>query len=319
MMPVLRSSRAISLVLAVLFVAPVYAKKPVDDAGLPFGNGFPSGFHYNLLFLAKKADFNCPPPQQDADGDESHGNVIFVPRASGEDITVLIESGKKGPKGAPDTDTLEVTDWCSESFPDDGETTGDPAAFRLPANDAGYAFYARITGKPGMNGEPSATFDPPELYYVEDEAGNDLVLLGLVTEDGVAAVNADGIVVHRTSTDPSKKGKGVQKATDISSLFEWSGEICYLQSDTDEYCLDDSGMSLCEQKSLCCTDADSDGVYEACRTLMDEMCLTGEALVTATCRTFASEWIFNIGDFVGTLWPITSTGAYNIQIRAYPL
>jgi hypothetical protein len=307
----------VSLASAALLALPVHAAKPVDHSGLPYGNGFPSGPHFNLNFLGKKDGFNCPPPEYDASGAQIFGNVVFMPRAGGV-INVLIESGRKGPRSAPDSTKLEVTDWCTESFPDDGEATGDPAKFQLPAHDAGYALYARITGKPGTDGGPSATFQPPELYYVEDEAGNDLVLLGLVTKDGVSTVAADG-TVYRTSTDTSKKGKGVQKATDISALFEWSGEICYLQSDTDGYCLDATETNLCVDRSICCVDENSDGIYESCVTLTDGTCPDSTQLVTATCRTFTDEWIFNVGDFVGALWPISSTGAYNIQIRAYPL
>ena len=34
-----------------------FAAKPVDDNGIPFGNGFPSCEHYNLIIHGKKADF----------------------------------------------------------------------------------------------------------------------------------------------------------------------------------------------------------------------------------------------------------------------
>jgi len=71
-----------------------------------------------------------------------------------------------------------VTDWCTESFPDAGAVTGDGAMFRLPANAGGYAVYARITGKPGGDGEPTVTFNQGEFTYVEDESGNDLILVG---------------------------------------------------------------------------------------------------------------------------------------------
>ena len=50
-----------------------------------------------------------------------------------------------------------------------GDTTR-PAC--LPANAGGYAVYARITVKPGDDGQPTVTFNEGEFAYVEDEAGN---------------------------------------------------------------------------------------------------------------------------------------------------
>ncbi len=152
------------LLMGLIFVAAApmtaQAAKPVDSAGVPFGNGFPSGAHFNLNMIGKKANFTCPAPEFDPDTNEQlYGNVIFIPREQGTDpINILVESGNKGPKGAVDTNTLEVPDWCTESFADSGGPgMGDPAIFRLPANGAGYAVYARITGKPG-DGDVSASF-----------------------------------------------------------------------------------------------------------------------------------------------------------------
>ena len=170
----------------------------------------------------------------------------------------------------------------------------------------------------------SADFEPLDLYYVEDELGNDLVLLGLVNKDGVSTVSADGTIeVHRSSS--SKKGNGVLKATDLTSLFQWSGDVCYLQSDTSAYCLVDT-VNVCSDRSLCCTDTDSNSVYESCTAApLEGGCAEtdefGNTLytVTASCREFQNEWIFNIGDYVGALWPVYSNGAYNINVRIYPM
>ena len=319
----------LSMILLLSFVLTAHAVKPVDDNGVPFGNGFPSGPHFNLNIIGKKDVFSCPPPEI-IDGEQVYGNVIFIPRDQGNDpITILMESGKKGPKGAQDTAVLEVTDWCTESFPDYNQNKGDSGVLRLPQNDKGYAVYARITGKPKQVGEPSVEISPG-LAYIEDESGNDLILLGLVDRSGTATFSSDGITMTRTSTDSSISGKGVQKATNLTSLFEWSGEVCYLQDDYDLYCADGE----CTPMDLCCVDETLDGVYENCDLLTD----VGEVIdgttiqcpafdpygfpyltVTAQCKSYQNEWVFNISDFVGYLWDLDSTGSYVIQIRFYPL
>jgi hypothetical protein len=244
-----------------------------------------------------------------------------------------MESGKKGPKGAQGITELQVTDWCTECFPDYGSNKGDGAVLRLPAHDRGYAVYARITGKPVKDGDPNVSITG-DLVYVEDEAGNDLILLGLVDRQGVSKFNSDGQVIFRTSTDTSKKGKGVQKASNITSLFEWTGEVCYVQDDPNLYCLNEFYEYICSSLDLCCVDDDGDGVYELCDLLTDVglidpndpgnlMCPLADALgspylpVTAECRSYDNEWVFNIADFVGYLWDIDTTGAYVIQIRFY--
>ncbi len=307
---------------------PVWGAKPVDSDGIPVGNGAPSGYHYNLVLLGKKAHFTCPQPESDELGNRVYSNVIFMPREQGTDlITILMESGAKGPKGKVDAATLEVIDWCTESFPDYGASVGDKAILRLPKAD-GYAVYARILGKPGKDGEPTSAHLAPDLYYVQDESGTDLVMLGLVDQDGTATFSSDGETIYRTSTDPSgRKGKGVKKFTDLTALFEWSGEVCYVQEDVSAFCNDDDGYYICSGLDLCCVAGEMDGVYDSCSLLttvgisVDDglVCPVGTDPVNAQCRTYENEWIFNIADFVGYLWNLDSTGAYNIQVRFYPV
>ena len=64
----------------------------------------------------------------------------------------------------------------------------------------GYAVCASITEKPDKYGEPTATI-APDLSYVEDEAGNDPILLGLVDRSGTATFSSDGIILNRASTE----------------------------------------------------------------------------------------------------------------------
>lgn len=324
---------------ALLAAAGANAAKPVDSTGVPFGNGFPSGPHFNLNMSAKQDHFTCPEPSFDELGDQEFGKVIFIPRVQGEDpITILMESGTKGPKGAPDTDTLEVTDWCTESFPDYGQASGDGAVLRLPYNANGYAVYGTLGGKPLKDGEPSVSISP-DLYYVEDEAGNDLILLGLVDSSGTATFSSDGTILYRTDPSGSTKGKGSRKATNLTGLFEYTGEICYVQTDPSAYCYDDLGNYTCTTQELCCADEDADGVYEACGLLADVGVLVDDGMggmtlacpsdptvdpylplgVSAACQSYENEFVFNIADFVGYLWNIDSTGAYLVRIRFYPI
>lgn len=186
-----------------------------------------------------------------------------MPQEPGSDaITILMESGKKGPKGNPEATTLEVTDPCTETF------DGGPASFRLPENGDGYAVYARVVGDPKQN--PQFDLTNPRLKYVMDESGNDLWLLGFVT-NGV--FDSDGEALP-SRYDSSKKGKGVQKAVDITSLFLWSGDVCYLEeNDLLEYCgwvdenvddVVDEGESNCSVWNYCCIDVDDNWDYEYC-------------------------------------------------------
>ncbi|MEN8131992.1 MAG: hypothetical protein ABFS45_17785 [Pseudomonadota bacterium] len=310
------------------------AAKPTDDQGLPFGNGFPSGPHHNLILNAKKTDFNCPPAEFDETGTQVFGNTIFFPREqNGDPINVLMESGSKGPKSAPATATLEVTDWCTESFPDDGTGKGDPAVLRLPANAGGYAVYGRLGGKPLDGGEPSVSIQP-DLFAVTDEAGNDLILLGLVDKNGTSTFSSDGATLYRTATDGST-GKGARKATNLTGLFEWTGEICYLQTDLDAYCYDALGNYTCSSMDLCCRDDTGpggvpDGIYEECGLLTDVGVLSDDGTTllcpadlsiatSAACQSYDNQWVFNIADFVDYMWSLDTTGAYHVQIRLYPL
>jgi len=343
-------------------IHPAYAGKPAspDNPAQYLGNGFPSGPHFNLLIHGKDATFSCPQPEYylqvtadgNGDGDigqlvticdiedtcvptdiQIFGNVINIPRIQGTDaITILMESGLKGPKSAPATIGLEVTDWCTESFPDDGSAApplGDSAVLRLQKNDLGYAVFARVQGKPGENGGP--TFNMiPSLNLVQDEAGNDLLLLGLVTPQGV--FNPDGLPINRY--DPTRSGKGVKSATDLSSLFQWAGDVCYLQADTDPYCIVNE-VNICTSRDLCCIDSNLDGLWDRCDLLTavgidpdldgnyvcpatDESGYTYTP-ITTVCRHYNPQWVFNIADFVNVLWDITQDGIYNVQIRFYPL
>ena len=215
-------------ILLALVVTPASATKPGEDVN---PNGFPSGEHYNLNIIGKKAGFTCPEQEYDELGDPIYGNVVFVPQ-NGEGIQILMQSGK-GKKAAA-IPTLQVKDPCS-TF------DGDGAVLQLPKNDAGYDVYARALATPTSNPDMTIT---PDLVAVEDEFGNDLMYLGLVTSNGFETPNV---------SFTRKKGNSV--GVNVTGLFEWTGDVCYF---SDDYC--DPVLGCDATMELCCTDADTDGI-----------------------------------------------------------
>ena len=149
---------------------------------------------------------------------------------------------------------LGVTDWCTQHFPNDGTTPasletagGDGAAFTLPANDFGYRVLARVMGRP-VEGD-AFQFLQPSITDLRDEFGNTLfddegysyLDFGTINPDG-SCTDANGddnpdCILKRSDSGPGKKGKkGVQKATELSALFQFSGDICYVNDTSCQYC-----------------------------------------------------------------------------------
>lgn len=333
--------KAILLTIGLVFLlsGTTLADKPQDV--IDKSNGFPSGEHYNLNIHGKKAEFNCPEQEYYLeitdcpvggctdyqigdlvetcpDGYECgetntpiYGNSIFVPE-DGQGIEIYMQSGKVGgnpKKAAPfPTDALWAIDPCA-GF------DGDGAVIQLPPGE--YDVYARALAKPTDDPDILIT---PELIGVEDEDGNDLVYLGLVTETGWA-----------TPTASFTRTKGKSKAIDITGLFEWSGTVCYLIYPGDP------GYTVEER---CCHDYDLDGIYDYCcevETIDDvyyivdgscagdtenalfndgEDCL--DNIIDVYCQSYTDEWVFNIGDFVNYLWNADNNGVKLLQVRFYP-
>jgi hypothetical protein len=154
------------------------AEKPMR-AEEYLGNGFPSGPHHNLILNGKKTDGSFTCPEEDREG----GNVIFMPRETSEPAgreQILIESGRKGPKSAPETTGLVVTDACTTGL------DGDAASFKLLADPEGYWVGAVVHGKPIVNGNPAdfhVLSSSLNLVEVIDADGTPvkLLTLGLIT------------------------------------------------------------------------------------------------------------------------------------------
>jgi hypothetical protein len=265
-----------------------FATKPGNEVN---PNGFPSGDHFNLNIHGKKDGFTPPAQEYDELGNPIYGNSIFVPE-HGEGIEIYMQSGT-GKKTAAVTE-LQVID--PTAFFD-----GDGAVLQLPNNANGYRVYARALAKP--TGDPSMTF-APSLSAAEDEWGNDLLYLGLVTDNGFET--ADGVTLTRT--------KGKSKAVEITGIFEWSGDVCYFTAPTADYTL----------TQTCCLDADLNQVYENCEdpAVAEDgtaACATeGYELLDVYCQSYLDEWVFNIADFVEYLWSTDNNGSKLVQIRFYP-
>ena len=267
-------------------------------------NGFPSGPHFNLNIIGKKGDYNCTPVVYDEGGLPVYGNVIFVPE-DGDGIQIVMTSGKKGGKGTQNfADELQVTDACA-GF------DGNPAVLQLPPNENGYRVYARALAKP-VGTDWTISYGGT-LFSAQDEFGNDLVDLGLITDNGVAST---GETVVRT--------KGKSTAKDITGLFLWSGTVCNI---------DWSGASL-ETRPLCWLD-NLDGTIEGSVVgLIDPTdsffaptgegtCAEGEGLhtqVPVICsEPYVESWIFNIADLVSSDWLVDNNGTKLVQLRFYPV
>jgi hypothetical protein len=299
------------VMMVVFFCGTAFAVKPGNDVN---PNGFPSGPHYNLNIISKKDTFQCPeqefylrivdtgqlvkecPDEPGIECEETdipiYGNVIFVPE-TGEGIEILMQSGSTKGKKAVEITDFQVIEPCT-GFP--GEE--DAAILQLPPNADGYDVYARALGKPTDN--PYMVISP-ELVAVEDDSGNDLIWLGLVTDSGFVT----------STTDPLVRTKGKSTAVEITGLFQWSGSVIYLD---ESYCADD-----CTTFTKCC-EVDEEGyfVYEECLEPDSGFCDEGYDLLVFWEKEYSDEWVFNIGDFVTYLWNLDNNKLKLLQVRFYP-
>lgn len=294
------------IILLIFMTGSSIATKPGEDVN---PNGFPSGFHYNLNIIGKKDTFTCPAYLCDYVLDpECTANVIYIPADNTDPVEILMESGNK----RSFITELNVTDWCTEPFDDDG------AVVQIPA--ATYNVYARALAKP--TDDPNIAILGNSLSYVTDEYNNNLYYLGSFSKEcGVTTPEIPECSFTRT--------KGKSKAINITPLFEYTGDICYF--DPTGYCdlsvIDPSDPSFCLSTQLCCTEVnigtvdDPILVYRDCETEdLSLGCSTDQIEVTAYCKDYSMNPIsvFSIGDFLGYLWSIDNNGLKLLQLRFYP-
>jgi hypothetical protein len=158
--------------------------------------------------------------------------------------------------------------------------------------------FARALGKPVGVDSISLT---PGLNIVEDENGNNLLYLGLVTNSG-----------FQSPGQPFSRIKGKSKAIEISNLFKWTGSICYFAIPEGAY----------DTQYVCC-DA-TDPVTAECTSYdyvdPGDICGDGSSPIPVYCVDYASDptWVFDIAEFVEYLWTTDNKGTKLLQVRFYP-
>lgn len=278
--------RAAALMSTLLFVFVVTAG--AAEPPPPNPNGFPSGGHYNLNLIGKKAGFDGCTVPLDAYNQPLYGNVVFVPEYGEGDIWLISGSGRKST-----VSTLQVTDPCVSAFDQDA------AEVQLPARADGYWVYARVLGKLDDNIWMQLT---PELLTVSNEYET-LVYLGLVTPNGF--VTADGKTLIRT--------KGKHPAVPLSELFAWQGSVCYAFDPAT------IGLTGYSPTPMCAKDTNADGNWDEIVPPVLGACPDASYTLTSLyCHYYDTEWVFNVADIVSYLWGVDNNGSKLVQIRFYP-
>ncbi|MEW6600682.1 MAG: hypothetical protein AB1499_06905 [Nitrospirota bacterium] len=190
---------------------------------------------------------------------------------------------------------------------------GAVSVLGLPQDAKAYAVYADAAGRPGEYGEAAVVL-VPDLLYVDDEYGNNLIFLG---------------VIDLQDTDSTGQSKSPEIVVDLTPVFEWTGDVCYVQPESDANC-----EGECLTIDLCCVDADMDFNFQRCDLMTDVGEISdGFAIqcpvydideiqyvpLSAQCNSYENERLFNIGELNGYLWESDAAGSRSIQVRLYPI
>jgi hypothetical protein len=298
---------AFSAAIFIIVSDPVRAAKPLDV--IPYSNGYPSGAHDNLNIHGKNAEYNC--------NSTEGGKSVFI--AEYGDSKIQYVTNKKS-----SVTELTVLDPCAEVFSDDGS----PAKVQIPYEPEGYYVLARVRAKPqnGSNdGDPSSIIMSPNLVK---EACNDtepanpdfpdytecsddpLLTLGLIVGNNVYEATDVGFV--RFDSSETTKGKGWAKATDITSLFTFTGWVF-------DSSLDTSGPDGIPDGVVDIYDvpSDMDGDLDIDQDDLELWLSQQEADGLATY--YENEWILNIADLVVTEQDLSNDGVKLLKVRLYPV
>ena len=279
-------------------VSPAMAAKPLPV--IEMSNGYPSGPHFNLNIHGTSS---C----QTSEG----GNSVFISEYG--DSTIQYVTNRKS-----SVTELIALDTCAEEF------DTDPAKVQIPYESEGYFVFARIKGKPN-NGqdalESSVILSPnlvtdacndtdpenPDFPTYAECPDDTLMALGLIVGQDVYEATDVGFVRFQ---DQDAKGKGKDKATDITSLFKYAGWVYDAILD-----LNGDGQITVDDVPY---DYDGDGLIDDVDfgIWQDEQVLLGWATYYADED---DQWIFNIADLVVTDQTVSNDGTKLLKIRFYPV
>lgn len=209
-----RTITCLIIAALVLIVTESQAGKPAKAISL--SNGFPSGFHFNLIILGKKNGFVCPSageyyPINPITLEPMTNNVVFIPQFTTKPVDIFLLSGKKG------FVEFNVTDWCAGISGSD-----DSAMVEIPTDPSGYDVYVRVNATTHENS--SIQFTPSLAETVDLNDGNGLIYVGALNSDGFVTTGEPQTFKKWEDGDTSK-GSRRTNASNITDMFLWTGYV----------------------------------------------------------------------------------------------
>jgi hypothetical protein len=278
-------------------VSPAMAAKPLPV--IEMSNGYPSGAHFNLNIHGTSS---C----QTSEG----GNSVFISEY-GESTIQYVTNRKSS------VTELIALDTCAEEF------DGDAAKVQIPYESEGYFVFARIKGKPN-NGqgalESSVILSPnlvtdacsdtdpenPDFPTYTECPDDTLLALGLIVGTNVYEATDVGFVRFQ---DQDAKGKGKDKATDITSLFMYTGWVYDASLDSNlDGVIDENDVPLDYDLNL-------NGIIDEDEFVNWQL----DQVDAGLANSYENEWILNIADLVVTDQTVSNDGTKLLKIRFYPV
>ncbi len=286
---------------------------PTKQDVIERSNGFPSGPHYNLNIHFKDWEV-CPPDLEDG------GHSVFLPM--NETATIQYVSNKKSSV----TDLIAL-DACGIDGLAKVQLPAVPNY--VPSDERGYFVFARILGKPNngkcSNGDCPSTviLDPAVVVQACNDPLDPEIPFGDFTDIGDCDL-ALGLIlngsVYRTTPETYERfvpgttqKRGKSKATDITSLFTWTGWVY----DTETFDLDGDGDVDCADVLLTGVDWDGSGIVDC--DDFDDWVAYWQAQDPAKAWYFEDRWILDIADLVFANQDVYSDGGKLLQVRFYPM
>ena len=286
---------------------------PTKQDVIERSNGFPSGPHYNLNIHFKDWEV-CPPDLEDG------GHSIFFPM--NETATIQYVSNKKSSV----TDLIAL-DACGIDGTAKVQLPAVPN--NVPSEERGYFVFARILGKPNngkdcKNGVCPSTviLDPAVVVQAcNDNPTEPIEGFGDFTDvtdcDLALGLILDGSVYRATPETYERfvpgttQKRGKSKATDITSLFTWTGWVYDSILDYDG----DGDINADDVVPIAAWDADISGTIDDV-----EFNAWRDAQVAAGLAwLFEDRWILDIADLVFADQDVYSDGGKLLQVRFYPM